>query len=356
MNADWMSDARKIPDEVMNHIRRIAVRAVVEDKESPELIAKIFRISRASIYQWLRWYHEEGESGLDTRKAPGAPPIITSQIEHWLKKSILCSTPEDYGYDTPLWTLKILASLLEKEFGIQVEQSTVANHLHKIKLSCQIPQYRSSKYDPQEVEKFLDKKWPIIQRIARKIGADIFFEDEAGVGVMTRSGRSWGKVNSPPIVLASDDRGGYNVLSALSIPDTHLYFKIQDRSIASDQYIAFLSQIMAEHPSPIVLLADHVSFHRSKKVRQFVKDHRHQIRVFFLPKHAPQLNPDEQVWNEVKHRNLGREPIVNKSDLKVRLIANLEALQQYITRITSFFHLKDTKYTLNLTPETAYLS
>ena len=143
------------------------------------------------------------------------------------------------------------------------------------------------------------------------------------------------------------------MLSALSIPDTHLYFKIQDRSIASDQYIAFLSQIMAEHPSPIVLLADHVSFHRSKKVRQFVKDHRHQIRVFFLPKHAPQLNPDEQVWNEVKHRNLGREPIVNKSDLKVRLIANLEALQTNITRITSFFNLKDTKYTLNLTPEIA---
>lgn len=40
MNADWMSDARKVPDEVMNYIRRIAVRAVVEDKESPELIAK----------------------------------------------------------------------------------------------------------------------------------------------------------------------------------------------------------------------------------------------------------------------------------------------------------------------------
>lgn len=133
MNADWMSDARKIPDEVMNYIRRIAVRAVVEDKESPELIAKIFRISRASIYQWLRWYHEEGESGLDTRKAPGAHSIITPQIEHWLKKTILCFTPEDYGYDTTLWTLKILASLLEKEFGIQVEQSTVANHLHKIK-------------------------------------------------------------------------------------------------------------------------------------------------------------------------------------------------------------------------------
>jgi hypothetical protein len=28
MNAEWMLDARKIPDEVMNYLRRIAVQAV----------------------------------------------------------------------------------------------------------------------------------------------------------------------------------------------------------------------------------------------------------------------------------------------------------------------------------------
>ena len=32
MNAEWMFDARKIPDEVMNYLRRIAVRAI-EEKE-----------------------------------------------------------------------------------------------------------------------------------------------------------------------------------------------------------------------------------------------------------------------------------------------------------------------------------
>ena len=30
MKADWLSDARKIPDEVMNYLRRIVVRAVEE--------------------------------------------------------------------------------------------------------------------------------------------------------------------------------------------------------------------------------------------------------------------------------------------------------------------------------------
>ena len=36
MKGNWLSDARKIPDEVMNYLRRIAVRAVEEKHDSPE--------------------------------------------------------------------------------------------------------------------------------------------------------------------------------------------------------------------------------------------------------------------------------------------------------------------------------
>ena len=35
--------------------------------------------------------------------------------------------------------------------------------------------------------------------------------------------------------------------------------------------------------------------------RDYVRAHRSQLRVFFLPKRAPEYNPDEQVWNEVKN-------------------------------------------------------
>jgi transposase len=53
MNAEWMLDARKIPDEVMNYLRRIAVQAVEEKHYSPEVAADFLNISRSSIYDWL---------------------------------------------------------------------------------------------------------------------------------------------------------------------------------------------------------------------------------------------------------------------------------------------------------------
>ena len=104
MKADWLSDARKIPDEVMNYLRRIAVQAIEEKHYSPEVIAAILGSSRSSIYEWLRWYHTEGEAALDTRTAPGAPPVITPIMDWWLKQTVLNSTPVDHGYDTLLWT------------------------------------------------------------------------------------------------------------------------------------------------------------------------------------------------------------------------------------------------------------
>jgi len=70
--------------------------------------------------------------------------------------------------------------------------------------------------DEQEIEHFLNDKFPRIQRLADKIGADIGFEDEAGVGVMTRHGRTWGLSGQTPIVKVSMQRGGYNVLSVVT--------------------------------------------------------------------------------------------------------------------------------------------
>ena len=77
MNTSGLSDARKVPDEVMNDLRRLAVRAVEERGHSPEWIAAIFGISRSRLYEWLRRYRAHGEAALDTRTAPGAPRVIT---------------------------------------------------------------------------------------------------------------------------------------------------------------------------------------------------------------------------------------------------------------------------------------
>ena len=105
-----------------------------------------------------------------------------------------------------------------------------------------------------------------------------------------------------------------------------------------------LQQILRGRARPLIIITDKVSFHKSATVREFVRAHRTKIRIFFFPTHSPELNPDEQVWNELKHRQLGKQPIKHKADLKKRIRSILKTLQHKAKKVQSFFQLPDTKY------------
>jgi transposase len=338
-----MSDARQIPDEVMTYLRHIAVHAINENGYSPEEMADVFGVSRSSIYDWLHRFKIDGYGGLNTRKAPGAPPVITGDMDQWLKKTVLELTPEDFGYDTPLWTCDILAQLLTAHFGVTVIGATVNQHLKKMNLSYQKPQYRPSEQNPDKVEHFLSDTFPRIQRLANKMGAEIGFEDEAGVDLRDHSGRTWGKQGEAPRVDVTGKRGRYNVLSVVTATGS-LRYEVTEKRIDSQVYIDFLTHLLQGRDRPLILIADRASFHYSKAVCSFVRSHRHQLRVYFLPSYSPELNPDEHVWEEIKDKQLGRQSIKSKLDLKEKLHSALKSLQENSARLKSFFILPETKY------------
>ncbi len=336
-------DGRTIPGPTMDYLRKIAVRAVEEKGYSPEVVIDLLGLSRSCIYTWLRRYRADGLKGLETQKAPGSLPVISREMEQWLRETVLHSTPVEHGYDTVLWTREILAELLGLRFGVQVSGRTVSLHLSKIGLTYQKPSYRATEQDPKEVERFLQVKFPAIQRQAQKLGADIAFEDESGVNLQTHAGRTWGERGQTPIVPRTDARGGFNILSTVEASG-HLRYHVEAGSVNSERYIAFLQQLLQGRTRPLILLVDRASFHSSKKVRGFVRAHRKQIRVFFLPRHAPERNPDEHVWEEIKDKQIGRQPVKNKSDLKKRLHSTLKSLHHHTKRIISFFQLPETQY------------
>ena len=166
MNEEWLVDGRKIPDEVMGYIRKIAVQAVRENGQSPEVVAKILNFNRSCIYEWLRRYDEGGYEALESPKPPGAKPVITPEMEVWLEETVLSSTPVQHGYDTNLWTRDILAEMLKKEFGVSVSGLSVSLHLRELGLSYHKPCYRDVARDEQEVEHFVNDTFPRIHRFA----------------------------------------------------------------------------------------------------------------------------------------------------------------------------------------------
>jgi len=351
MNSRWNGDYRAVPDEAMYFIRKIAVRAVVEFGYSVQWVADVLGVAKSAVHEWINWYRESGDMGLETRLPPGAKPTLTEQMEVWLRETILSTTPMEHGFDSTLWTCDILRSLLKRKFGIDVTVSTIRLHLHAMGLSYQRPWYRPTEQDPGEVERFLSDKFIRIRSLAEKLGAEIGFEDESGVGISDHAGMTWGEIGKTPEVVRPQKRGGYNVLSIVT-PQGELRYSIKDHAINSDCFIGFLSQILEGRTKPLILLLDRASFHHSKKVRQYVRAHRTQLRIFFLPRYSPELNPDEQVWNQIKNNNLRRQYLDGKATLKKKLRSALKSLQMNIEKVKSFFLLDNTKYANAESPET----
>jgi transposase len=343
MSEDWMTDARKIPDQTMSYLRKIAVAAIRHRRISPEIVADVLGISRSAIYEWLRREASGGLNALDTGQAPGAPPVITPAMDDWLRDTVRYKTPRDFGYDVVLWNRHLLAELLKKEFGVPVGDSTVSLHLRQLGLSYRKPWFRAAEQNPRHVERFLNETFPRIQKLAKKIQADIAFEDEAGVGLQTHAGKTWGPVGQEVSVPVTARRGGLNVLSAITATGW-LRFSIHDGKINADRYIEFLEQLLAGRSRPLIVIVDRAPFHRAKKVRDFVRAHRTQIRVYFLPSYSPELNPDEQVWNLLKSKMIGKTTVKNKPELKRKIESALGSIQQRVDLVKSFFQLQYTKY------------
>ena len=162
MQTDWLKDGRKIPDDVMSYVRQMAVHAVRDEGESPEVVARVFHFHRSCIYRWLKQYDEGGEDALISRTPPGATPVVTSEMDEWLKLVVLGSTPLQFGYDTNLWNCKVLVDLLRRKFDVEVSDDTVRLHLEAIGLTSQKPQYQDHERNAVEVERFKREKFPQI--------------------------------------------------------------------------------------------------------------------------------------------------------------------------------------------------
>jgi len=138
----------------------------------------------------------------------------------------------------------------------------VGLHLHRMKLSGQTPCDRAQERNPEEVADFLEVKFPIIQPLAEKIGADIAVEDEAGVGIMNRSGHTGGAVGQAPKVAITGRRGGYNGLSTITA-NGERYWALEEKSLDGKRYVEFLENLLRDRTRPLIVIADNVSFHKA---------------------------------------------------------------------------------------------
>lgn len=122
----------------------------------------------AQSYEWLKRFRGYGYAGLDTKKAPGASATVTAEMDAWLKRTVLALTPEDFWYDTTLWTCDVMAQLLSERYGVTVLGATINQHFHQLELTHQKPNYIPREQDAIAVEQFFNQEFQKFRHLLKK--------------------------------------------------------------------------------------------------------------------------------------------------------------------------------------------
>jgi transposase len=128
----------------------------------------------------------------------------------------------------------------------------------------------------------------------------ILFIDEAGFYPLPSVVRTYAPRGQTPMLREWWTRDHLSAISAIS-PEGKVYFRSQDRALNSAGVVAFLEHLLREVPGRMVIIWDGSPIHRSQVIKEFLAHGGAQrIHLERLPAYAPELNPDEGLWAQLK--------------------------------------------------------
>ena len=283
-------------------VRVRAVKAVCDGMPIVK-VAQAYHVDRTTIHRWLvRYDGAEGNGGLLRKPVSGRPRKLSGWSEqHWWQ--IVLQPASAFGYETDFWTVRRLHQVIRAQCDATISTYTIWRRLREARLTYQKPEREYFQLDEQKREDWVRTVLPEIRKTVKKYGAILYFEDEANVSLTPFLGKTWAPCGQTPKARVTGTRGGIAAMSAIT-QRGRLLFTLYERRIASDEVIHFLAQMLQHHQRRhVVVVMDQAPPHVSKKTLAFVNS-RTRLHVFHLPPYSPDWNPDEKVWNHLKHQEL----------------------------------------------------
>ena len=338
-------DGRTLAHKTLETIRLMAVRRV-RAGEAPSDVIKSYGFCRTTIYRWVRQARRGGERALRARQATGRPPRLSGRQQAAVARWITGKDPRQYGFDFALWTRQVVAELIAQRFGVRLSRTAVGRLLAALDITPQKPLRRAYERDPEAVARWMREEYPAIRRHARRRGADVFFLDEVGVRSDSALGRTWGKKGQTPVVATSGQRQAVSAISAVTARGA-FWFDVYTDRLNAGHFVALLTTFLRRRRRPVLLILDRHPAHVAKLVATFVQAQRGRLELHFLPGYAPDLNPDEFVWQHLKTNGVAKQPLRRNESLRTRVVADLAAIGRNPRLVRSFFDAPSVAYIMD---------
>ena len=316
-------------------VRVRASRAVLDGMSVGD-VATAFSVNRRTVSRWLIRYRDQGNVGLDRKTGSGRPRKLEEVNEDKLREIVLQGAIS-FGFETDLWTVGRLRRVIQDEFRVVLSKNTVWRRLRDAGLTYQKPEREYYEIDEASRKKWLRYEVPKIRRTIKKHNAILYFQDESNISLTAFLAKTWAPIGQTPKANVTGKRAGVAATSAIS-NGGQLLFRLVDKRISSTEVIEFLTQMLRHHGSRhLVVVMDRAPPHTSKKTCDWIKS-RENLHVFHLPKYSPDWNPDEKVWNHLKHQELASHQAKNKAELKQLARRKLQSMAKRPSLMRGIFY------------------
>jgi DDE superfamily endonuclease len=196
-------------------------------------------------------------------------------------------------------------------------------------------------------------------RLATATGAYVCFEDEAGQSLRPLKARTWARCGRTPVVTVSGKGSGRVSVAGLVCVKPgargHLFYRVrvhrgrkgERRSMSEADYAGLIAAAHHQLQAPLIICWDNLNTHVSAVMREFTGAHPDWLTVVQLPAYAPELNPVEGVWANMKN-GLGNLAARNVDQLAKIVRNRLKRIQYRPALINGF--LAQTGLTLEPEP------
>jgi transposase len=289
-------------------------------------IAEALGVSEGAVSQWFKKAKEQGVEALQHKSPPGAPPKLNKEQQAQLP-TLLEQGAEAFVFRGQVWTRMRVAQMIKQQFGVDYHPAHCSRLLRNLNYSQQKPIEKATQRDEDAIRIWQEQRFDELKSQAKAEGRTIVFVDESGFYLLPMAVRTYAPCGQTPVLRVKLTHDHLSAIGGIT-SEGRIFMQIQDHSYKGPDVVRFLQILLREIAGKILVIWDGASIHRSKVIQAFlVKGGAKRIRIERLPSYAPELNPQEGVWNLLKRVELKNVCCQDIQGLRQKLLHAKERLR-----------------------------
>jgi transposase len=345
-----LPDARLLSDDVLEALRLRALHGCERGFTEAD-VADLLGVSRETVSRWWSAYAHGGSDALPqarTGRPLGSGRLLSDSQARHIQQLLDSRNPEELGIPAPLWNRRAVRDLIRHEFGIRLAVRTVGAYLRRWGYTAKRPRRHHRHQDPEEVRQWLEETYPAIERRADQEGATIFWGDEVGVAADEYPGYGYARKGQAATVEVPEPHIRVNQLAAVS-NGGQVRFMTYTGAMNGALFLVFLGRLLRSTVGNVFLIVDHLKAHKDEQVATWLADHSDRIELFYLPRRAPERNPEEYLNNDLKGQVDAEGLPDSQEDLRSRMQRFMHRLVHLPEHVMNYFKHPCVQYAAGLT-------